>query len=121
MQCLTGQQRVGCSAEGARVTHIQVSEETTQVKGMAALRLFRPVHRAEANRTRVWHLEYTQSGHFCPKHPSNTACANRVQVVKFLSTMVSQALYAKNTTWEWHTESIGLEQRRLSLWQPLAP
>ncbi|GFW54259.1 hypothetical protein TNCV_1560371 [Trichonephila clavipes] len=34
---------------------------------------------------------------------------------------VSKPCTPKNTVWGWHTESVGLGQRRLSLWQPLAP
>ncbi|GFX32339.1 hypothetical protein TNCV_4411071 [Trichonephila clavipes] len=119
MQCLTGQQRVGCSAEGARVTHIQVSEETTQVKGMAALRLFRPVHRAEANRTRIWHLEDTIKP-FLPKTRVQHCLRQSSPGGQVLSTIASPSLVHQKVQFG-HTESIGLGQRRLSLWQPLAP
>ncbi|GFY02032.1 hypothetical protein TNCV_5098931 [Trichonephila clavipes] len=88
---------------------------------MAALRRFRPVHRAEANRTRVWHLEDT-IGPFVPKTPVQHCLRQSSPGGQVLRTIASPSLvHQKNTTWGWHTESIGLGQRRLSLWQPLAP
>ncbi|GFU74870.1 hypothetical protein TNCV_4961981 [Trichonephila clavipes] len=40
-------QWVGCPAEGTGITHIQVLQQTLQVKPMATVCLFWPVHRTD--------------------------------------------------------------------------
>ncbi|GFW07724.1 hypothetical protein TNCV_3918571 [Trichonephila clavipes] len=51
-------QWVGCPAEGTGITHVQVLQHTSQVKHMATLCLFWPVHRTQTDGTHVGHLKH---------------------------------------------------------------
>ncbi|GFU24827.1 hypothetical protein TNCV_2428201 [Trichonephila clavipes] len=65
--------RVFCRG-GTCCSYAQVSEEATHVK-VYSLRRFRPVHRAEANRTpRIWQTWKAQSEGSCGETPVQQSC-----------------------------------------------
>ncbi|GFS51599.1 hypothetical protein TNCV_550091 [Trichonephila clavipes] len=51
-------QWVGCHAKETGITHVQVLQQTSQVKHMATLCLFWPVHRTQTDGTHVGHLKH---------------------------------------------------------------
>ncbi|GFS69509.1 hypothetical protein TNCV_3893791 [Trichonephila clavipes] len=51
-------QWVGCPAEGTDITHVQVLPQTSQMKYMATVCLFWPVHRAQTDGAHVGHLKH---------------------------------------------------------------
>ncbi|GFU74662.1 hypothetical protein TNCV_2648311 [Trichonephila clavipes] len=51
-------QWVGCPAEGTGITYVQVLQQTLQVKPMATVCLFWPVHRTQTDGAHVGHLKH---------------------------------------------------------------
>ncbi|GFX42256.1 hypothetical protein TNCV_4310911 [Trichonephila clavipes] len=51
-------QWVGCPAEGTGITHVQMLQQTLQVKPMTTVCLFWPVHRTQTDGARVGDMKH---------------------------------------------------------------
>ncbi|GFU73975.1 hypothetical protein TNCV_3784901 [Trichonephila clavipes] len=58
-------QWIGCTAEGTNITHVQVLQQTSQVKHMATVCLFWPVHRTQTDGAHVGHLKHSIGPFLC--------------------------------------------------------
>ncbi|GFW54121.1 hypothetical protein TNCV_3829291 [Trichonephila clavipes] len=102
-------QWVGCPAEGTGITHVQVLQQTLQVKPMATVCLFWPVHRTH-NRwstRRALETRYRAISlhniHPTPFEPIESKWSG------FGDHVVSKPYMPNGISWIWHTESTELE------------